>query len=171
MGSIRDIHIPWRDDLLPASYGNAMFHVATASKENGRRIVLHQFPKREQPYAEDMGRKAIEFSVRGYCITFMQDTDVPLYRRDYRIARDILQGQLETGGDHILQLPTLDPMRVVCPSWRLTEEERFGGYCVFDMQFQEFGRPPFKPNQDSRELLNNMSTQMKQRVLQVLDGL
>lgn len=170
MSSIRDIRNPWRDQLLPATFGNAMFHVASGSKENGRRIVMHQFPKKDLPYAEDMGRRNVEFTVRGYCISYPFDTDVPLYNRDYRIARDILQERLSTGGDAILQLPSLEPMSVVCPSWKLTEEERFGGYCVFDMNFVEFGKPPFKPVTSSRDNLINMSTQMRDRVVQILNG-
>jgi len=36
---ILDIHNPWRDGLLPASYKGADFHVEAMSEDNGRRIV------------------------------------------------------------------------------------------------------------------------------------
>ena len=84
---------PWRKDLQPASFRGAFFHVETNSKENGRRIVVHEFPKKDLPYAEDMGRRAYEFSVRGYCIVYPKDLvgeRNELYRRDYRIARNRL---------------------------------------------------------------------------------
>ena len=86
---IRDIHNPWRDALLPASFKNVEFHVESASEDNGRRIVVHEFPKKESPYAEDMGRRAFGYMVRGYCISYMVDTDIPLYQRDYRVPRDL----------------------------------------------------------------------------------
>jgi prophage DNA circulation protein len=170
MTTIRDVSNPWRDELLPASFDGNLFHVEAGSKENGRRIVVHEFPKKELPYAEDMGRRAIEFSVRGYCISFMFDTEVPLYMRDYRIARDLLRDRLETEGAGTLQLPTLPPMRVVCPRYRLSEEERLGGYCVFDMQFVEFGAPPGAPGPSSRDNLLQQSSAMQSRVLTVLSG-
>src|SRR6516162_8788730 len=103
--SIRDVHLPFRDDMLPASFRGAMFHVEAGAKESGRRIVTHEFPKRELPYSEDMGRKAFQFSVRGYILTFPIDTSIDLYKRDYRIARDALILQLETEGTGVLQLP------------------------------------------------------------------
>src|SRR5262245_24235558 len=131
MGNIRDIHNPWRDDFLPASYRRAEFHVDSGSRENGRRIVTHEFPKRDVPYSEDMGGRAIEFAVRGYCISYPRDHQGPgtslLYRRDYRVARDQLMEELEREGDGILQLPFLKPLMVVVVRYRLTEEQKFGG--------------------------------------------
>jgi prophage DNA circulation protein len=170
MSTIKDIRNPWRDALLPANFDGNFFHVEAGSKENGRRIVVHEFPKKELPYAEDMGRRAIEFSVRGYCISFMFDTGDPLYMRDYRIARDLLRDRLETEGAGTLQMPSLPPMRVVCPRYRLSEEERLGGYCVFDMQFVEFGAPPFAPEPSTRDHLLQQSTLMQNRALTVLSG-
>jgi prophage DNA circulation protein len=146
MATIRDLArvSPWRAKLLPASFRDANFHVESGSRENGRRIVTHEFPKKDYPYSEDMGRRAIEFSVRAYCIQFVTDAN-QLYNRDYRIARDALQERLEEGQPGVLQLPTLKPLMVVCARYRLTEEERAGGYCVFDLSFVELGAPPFQP--------------------------
>jgi prophage DNA circulation protein len=144
MSSITDIKVPWRDALRPAAFRGAVFHVETGSKESGQRIVVHEFPKRDLPYSESMGRRAMLFSVRGYCITYPFDAASGglLYRRDYRIARDVLINELETEGPGVLQLPTLKPCTVVCQQYRWTEEERIGGYCVFDMSFAEAGDAP-----------------------------
>ena len=145
---------PWRNTLLPASFRNAHFHVEVGSKENGRRIVTHEFPKKELPYSEDMGRRAKAFSVRAYCITFpvtFAGPGLELYNTNYQVARDILLTQLETAGPGILQLPTMPSENVVVNRYRLTEEEKFGGYCVFDIDFVEFGVPP-------QYLTNSIST-------------
>jgi len=162
----------WRRDLLPAHFRGAMFHCESGSRENGRRIVVHEFPKRDEPYSEDMGRRAIEFTVRGYCITYPFDTGVVLYDTDYRKARDALIAELEKGGDGILQLPTLPPMTVVCQRYRLTEEEKLGGYCVFDMTFVEQGRQPFWPEEMAtvQQMLKE-SQALRDRVKGVLSGL
>jgi prophage DNA circulation protein len=155
---------PWRGKLMPASFDGNLFHCESSSMENGRRIVTHEFPKKELPYSEDMGRRAIEFSVRGYCIQFPADVNV-LYQRDYTIARDNLRSRLETGKPGSLQLPMFAPMMVVCSRYRLTEEERFGGYCVFDMSFVELGVSPFQPQVSSQQNLVAASQAMRQQVI------
>ncbi len=135
---IRDIHNPWRDGLLPAMFNGAPFHVESGSVENGRRIVLHEFPKRDKPYAEDMGRRAYRFTVRAYCIAYPTNRS-QLLQPDYRKPRDQLKQKLDAGGSGKLQLPGGITETVVCERYRLTEEEKLGGYCVFDITFAEAG--------------------------------
>jgi len=170
-GSIRDISLPFRDEWLPATFRGAMFHVESGSKESGRRIVVHEFPKRAIPYAEDMGRRTMEFSVRGYCITFPVDTSIDLYSRDYRVARDALIAALELEGPGVLQLPTTKPMLVVCPQYRWSEEERAGGFCTFDMSFVEYGLAPSAAQDSTRDDLIAGSEALRQRVLTVMTNL
>jgi prophage DNA circulation protein len=161
---------PWRQKLMPAFFRGALFHVEAGSKESGRRIVVHEFPKKDQPYAEDMGRRAVEFTVRGYCIAYPMDTPVELYRRDYTVARDRLIAELERtdfrGGP--LQLPMLPPMVVMPIRYRLTEEERFGGYCTFDMTFVERGASPLAPPVNTQAQLQAASEAMKEQVIRTL---
>jgi prophage DNA circulation protein len=161
MGSISDIHNPWRDDLVPASFDGNEFFVDVGGREGGRRLVVHQFPKKDIPYTEDMGRRATEFTVRGYCIQSSQ-------QRDYRPARDALQRRLDAGGPGDLQLPTMKPMKVACLRYRLTEEERLGGYCVFDMQFVEAGAQPFKPSASPQQQLAQKASALDARNLSVI---
>jgi len=175
---ITSIHVPWRDELLPASFRGALFHVEAGSKESGRRIVVHEYPKKEVPYAEDMGRRVRVFNVRGYLITFPIDTepsdtrDQSLYVRDYRIARNKLIEALESAdGPGVLQLPTIDPIMVVNPQYRWLEEERSGGYCVFDMTFVEYGAAPGQPPPATGDVLKAQSLALKDRVQTVMLGL
>jgi prophage DNA circulation protein len=133
----------WRDEWMPARFRDALFHIESGSKESGRRLVVHEFPKRDLPYSEDMGRRAIEFTVRGYVIVYPKnnaEADI-LYTRDYRKPRDRLITALEVEGFGELQLPTLPPMQVAVQRYRVTEENRFGGFAVFDMTFVEQGVP------------------------------
>jgi prophage DNA circulation protein len=160
---------PWRDGLVPASYRNATFHVEAGSREGGRRIVLHEFPKRNTPYAEDMGRKAVSFTVRAYCIAYPFNTTRVLYQRDYRIPRNILLDELEREGVGVLRLPLLPPMNVVVQQYRLTEEEKTGGYCVFDISFVEAGQA-IKPEDDTRYKVIDASNDLIGRTVLVMDG-
>src|SRR5262245_15560927 len=157
----------WRDDLMPASFRNARFHCEVNSRENGRRIVVHQFPKKEWPYAEDMGREAMQFIVRAYCIVFPRDEEPELYRRDYRLARDTLIKALEQEGPGTLRLPTLGSFVVVCTRYRVTEEEKLGGYCVFDITFAEQGLDPQRwvPILDTQGILQNQAEAMRQQTM------
>jgi len=137
--------IAWRGKLMPARFRNARFHVDSAVRESGRRIVPHEYPKKDIPYAEDMGRRAREFSIRGYIIVYPRDVGGEgneLKKRDYTTARDALITALETDGPSTLQLPLLGIMEVACTRYRITEENRAGGYCSFDMSFVEYGKPP-----------------------------
>jgi prophage DNA circulation protein len=168
MAAISEIDVPWRKDLRPASYKNALFHVEAGGFETGRRIVVHEFPKKEDPYSEDMGRRAVEWSVRAYCITYVRDTNIPLYKRDYRKARDILIRALTQEGAGVLQLPTIPAMTVVCQRYRLTEEERLGGYCVFDISFVEAGFSPFATDIDSRSDLIEKHRQFDETIREQL---
>ena len=167
MSTIFDPPTPWRDALMPASYKGAMFHCEVNSRESGRRTVTHQFPKKDLPYSEDMGRHARQFTIRGYCIVFPADSVIPLYRRDYRIARDALLEQLEAGEPGVLQLPTQPSQIVVCPRYRMTEEEKFGGYCVFDMSFVEYGLSPlnYSPSIATSQVLSQTAKQLRAEVL------
>ena len=60
---------------MPARFRNARFHVDSAVRESGRRIVPHEYPKKDVPYAEDMGRRAREFTIRGYIIVYPRNVD------------------------------------------------------------------------------------------------
>src|ERR1700750_665841 len=127
MTNIFDLPSGWRGSLMPASCTGARFHCESNARESGRRIVEHQFPKKDLPYAEDMGRAAREFTVRGYCIVFPFETGHGLRSLDYTVVRDALIAQLEADGPGTLQLPTQAAQQVVCPRYRVSEEERFGG--------------------------------------------
>jgi prophage DNA circulation protein len=147
MSTIMDIHLPFRDAMagVPSSYKNAYFFTEANSKNNGRRIITHEFPKKDIPYSEDMGRRAKVFTIRAYCITYPYTMDGAaggLYNIDYRVARDNLLSVLEEGGPGKLVLQTLPPENVVVTRYRLTEEDAKGGYCTFDIEFAEFGLDP-----------------------------
>src|SRR6185437_10775707 len=47
-----------RDELLPVSFDGHEFFMEVGSREGGNRLVVHQFPKKDSPYTENMGRRA-----------------------------------------------------------------------------------------------------------------
>lgn len=118
-------------------------------RSSGRRIVLHEYPKRDLPYAEDMGRRAKRFRVTAYLIQYPSDAaegagPAMLLRRDYRIVRDLLIDALDREGSGELVLPTrtdgkTSTLTVVVDGFTETEIKEKGGFCTFEIQFCEVG--------------------------------
>jgi hypothetical protein len=59
----------------------------------------------------------------------------------------------------------MHPLTVVCSRYRMTEEERLGGYVVFDMTFVELGIPPFKPVVNAADSLEQESINLRNQVV------
>lgn len=143
MSQISDIRNPWRDILLrePASFRNVIFHVEDIGKSSGRRIVVHEYPKRSNalgPYAEDMGLHARRFNISGYLVYRPSN---PVY--DYVGQRQRLNDALEKEDSGRLIHPVMAPggMMVACERFTMTETRDRGGYTKFDMMFVEAGNP------------------------------
>lgn len=121
---------PWRMRLQPASYNGIRFHVEVGARASGRRIALHEFPKRDIPYSEDMGRKAKRFTVSGYVIG-----------PNFEDQRDALIAAFEAEGTGRLVLPTsTDEKLVVVDGYTVTERRERGGYAEIEMGFIEAGQ-------------------------------
>jgi prophage DNA circulation protein len=158
----------WRDELVPASFNGATFHCEQVGIESGRRIVEHEYPKRDLPYSEDMGHRAFTWEIRGYIICYPFDmAGNQLYQRDYRNARDALMKELDAGGPFTLQVQTFPPFTMICERYRVSEQEKYGGFCTFDMTFREAGTVPFAATETRTSLLNTATT-MRAMILQTL---
>jgi prophage DNA circulation protein len=137
----------WRAMLVPALFRGAPFHVDANARSSGRRLVVHEFPKRDVPYAEDMGRKARTFPVTGYVIG-----------PTYVIQRELLELALEAEGPGLLILPTLlqrDSILVQVRDYTVRETRQAGGMAEFDMQFVEAGEQGFSVNVDTQSASND----------------
>ena len=135
MSTIKDIRNPWRDRYQLARFRSASFHTNLDARSSGRRGAVHEYPKRNEPYAEDMGRRARRFSITGYCIG-----------PDYLIRKDALIKALEEDGPGALRLPLPyegRDMEVLCLGYTVTETQERGGMCGFEMEFVEAGKPGF----------------------------
>lgn len=107
-----------------------MFYVESDSWASGRRIALAEYPKRDDPFAEDMGKRATRHQIQGYLIG-----------PNYMGPRDALKSACEQQGPGKLIHPLLGEMQVACETYTVTESRERGGYCVFDMNFVEAGEP------------------------------
>ena len=91
--------------------------------------MLHEYPKRDTPYAEDMGRAATHYQVTGY-----------LVGPNYDQTKRALMAALDSSAGATLMDPYLAmPTTCICERYSVTETRERGGYCVFEMAFVEIG--------------------------------
>lgn len=113
-----------------ASFRGVPFHTLDADLAVGRRTVVHEYPQRDVPYVEDLGRRARAFSVEGYVLG-----------EDYLAQRDALWRALEAEGPGELVHPRWGVLWVsVQDAARIKESPRDGGRASFSISFVEAGR-------------------------------
>lgn len=118
----------WRDNLRPASFRGVGFYVEVGSRTGGRRAVTHEFPHRDDPQTEDMGRRAKKFGLTAYVLG-----------SSYTLDADALEEALNAAGAGLLVHPTMGEMRVLCEMMNRNERRELGGYAAFDCTFTEAG--------------------------------
>jgi prophage DNA circulation protein len=119
-------------ELRDASFRGAPFEVESRELAGGRRLARHEYPLRDTPFAEDLGRKAREYPVEAFIVEGR--------RYSYAQARDALIDALNGKGPGTLIHPSLGEMTVAVDSFRLKESSREGGYCTFSITFVEAGQ-------------------------------
>jgi DNA circularisation protein len=139
----------WRQRLRIASFKGVEFYVEQKGRTSGARTVLHQYPKRNIPYAESMGREAIHYAVTGYLIqspTWPSGNTYYGMDPDYSDQRDILESVLMDPVPGILIDPNepflyvgYSPLLFMCDKFTIVEQREKGGFCSIEMSFVEAG--------------------------------
>lgn len=122
----------WRDQWQTASFRGVKFRFRSASAVLGRRNVVHSYPGRDDPYVEDMGRKAREFTLEAFVLG-----------SDYMAWRDQLEAACEQSGPGELVHPTRGRMLVAVQDCRPTESVDAGGMASYSLSFIEAGGNAF----------------------------
>jgi len=122
----------WKDDYRQAKFRNAEFFVPESGFSGGRRGAIHEFPKQDEPYVEDMGRSARKFSLDAYVLG-----------DDYRITRDELIVALEKPGSGKLVHPYYGTLEVFCTNWSIRESRSELSIARFTLSFVEAGSLKF----------------------------
>lgn len=140
----------WRDNLLKASYKNIRFEVESHDTGVGRRTALHEYANRSNPYAQDMGKKADEFTINGYIV------QNPENNFDYFTGRNRLMRAFKSYGPGILVHPSLGIQRVsVKGHARFREMVSEGGIVKFTVTFVEAGARLPNIVEQGKELIDN----------------
>ena len=119
----------WKNELKTASFRGVPFQVEGENASIGRRIQTHQFPGRDKPYSEDLGRIALRPNITAYVIG-----------DDCFAQRDRLIDALNTPGPGTLIHPTLGEMKVcVADQIKVSTASNEGRMVRFDLHFVEAG--------------------------------
>ena len=119
----------WQDDLVgTASFRGVPFKTADAELGVGRRNVLNEYPLRDEPYTDDLGRRARLYRVDGHVIG-----------PDYLQLRDALIEAFETKGPGELVHPRYGTRWVSLHDdyVRFRESHTEGGIARFSVVFVE----------------------------------
>lgn len=120
----------WRDRLLRASFRGVHFEVEDHETEAaGRRVQVHEYPGRDEPYAEDLGRRTTEYNIEAYVIG-----------DDYAFQRDRLVDACAEAGAGTLVHPYLGTRRAVCTQCTVAERTAEGRMARLSLAFVDAGR-------------------------------
>ena len=123
---------PFWAQLKQASYRGQKFAVLNGSGHFGRRNAVHEYPFRDTPWVEDIGRAARRVMVTG----FLLGDDV-IAQRDSMIAK------AEAKGDGKLVHPTLGEMTVAMLDFSCAEHWDRGRYFEINFTFIVQGQRQF----------------------------
>lgn len=106
------------------------FKVDTAALTAGRRLARHEYPQRDIPYLEDLGKKAREYKVEAFVLG-----------DDFMAQRDELLRAIESPGAGQLVHPYFGTLQVVVSGeTQVTQSTREGGIARFSLVFVEAGQ-------------------------------
>jgi prophage DNA circulation protein len=120
----------YRDALKPASFKGVVFEVDGASYESGRRGALHEYPNRDIPYYEDLGKKADVYSFEAFIIG-----------DDYIKRRDDLIKACTGDGSGTLVHPSLGRIDCFCTAISVSERTSEMRMARFSLSFTVSGKP------------------------------
>lgn len=117
----------WAATLRRASYRGASFFVEADQVQTGRRLVIHEFPHRDTPYVEDMGRKANMLTVTAYVVG-----------DDVENSAAKLFNACQSGGQAALNLPTAR-LQAHCEDCSRDYSKDKLGHIAFSLKFVRHG--------------------------------
>ncbi|MDO9235951.1 MAG: DNA circularization N-terminal domain-containing protein [Aquabacterium sp.] len=120
------------DSLRPASFRGVPFQVDSTDLGAGRRTQLHEYPQRDKPWVEDLGRAAREISFDGFVVG-----------ADYVAQANQLLAALEEAGPGTLIHPWFGTLTVSLKDQARVSFNNTLGQARFSLSFVESGELAF----------------------------
>lgn len=126
------------DKIPGASLDGLPFFVDGDDAGFGRRTQLHEYPQRDEPFVEDLGRATREYSLAAFVIG-----------EDFAAQRDKLIAIIEKPGARQLVHPYYGQMVVTIKELvRISHRRENGGMCEISFNFVEAGKLSFPQAKD-----------------------
>lgn len=122
----------WQDKLRPASFKGIAFEVEDTDSDTGRRSQLHEYPNRDIPFNEDLGKKAERYSF----VAFILGDDCIERAAELREA-------CKEGGAGTLVHPAFGAVIVDCDSCKVSYSFREGRMARVSLSFIEHGQETY----------------------------
>lgn len=141
----------WKDRLRPASFRGVSFFVDSSQVTGGRRVQFHEFPDRDDPFAEDLGRVGKTYKIEGHILG-----------DDYDQIKKQLQEAIDKDGPGELIHPYFGTLFVQVGAFSIDEDTKEGRIAKVSFQFYETTdlRYP-KPLEDKAKALGDAATNAK----------
>lgn len=130
----------WKANLRPASFRGKKFFVDSSQYTGGRRVTFHEFPNRDKPFPEDLGKVGETFKIDGYI----------LGDNYFDLKKDIKEAA-NTEGPGELVHPYFGTMQVQCGAFSIDEVRGEGRYAKISFQFYEAGDNRFPQQVDDKQ--------------------
>lgn len=157
----------WFETLQKAQFRGVPFAVLGGQSSFGRKTAVHEYPYRDKPWVEDMGRGTRKFTVKG----FLVENSVIYGGGPVINQRDNLIAACETAGAGTLNHPTYGELTVSIPAGGLQIVEQWdnGRYFEFTLNAIESGIKVFPvttstPLPDEESWLKSIATSTLQFV-------
>jgi len=122
----------WARRLLKASFKGVPFFVVSSDFGAGRRVKQHEFPDRDESFAEDLGKKADTFQIEGHVLG-----------DNYFQNRDALISACSNEGVGELVHPYLGNKQVICGPISVKETTDNGRIATISFTFFDAGNNAF----------------------------
>lgn len=144
----------WAKSLLPGSFRGAKFYASTIYSGGGRRVNTKNFPEKDDPEFQDMGRAVRTFSITGYV---MGDTAFK--------DRDALIKAIETRGPGTLVHPYRGSMQAIGKSYSISETETEARYIQISMEFEAVNATVTKAVKDTKAEVFRRKMSLLEKIL------
>lgn len=156
----------WRDQKRAASFRGVPFEAVTDSQPAGQRTQVHEYPQRDKPLVEPLGKKTNEIKFRAFVAG-----DDCLDRRDKLLAA------IEEPGAGELIHPWFGSLTVSCTGCEVSHSSLEQGVVRFELTFVEGEAEPAYPvaGEDAASVLNaaadDVQTSALDRFTEALEGI
>lgn len=131
---------------LQASFKGVQFYVQASDASGGRRTVTHEYPQRDEPFTEDLGRAARRYRFEAFVLG-----------PDFIDQAERLRDALESPGAGTLVHPEFGEVQVVAVGGATVSFSQSNRMARFSLEFVEAGLNAFPQSDSATQTLSRMT--------------